>query len=96
MLLSLLQTPKRVASSSSSSSSSDSLSAPFIPLVRTCASSRVWKIREIAGDALTGLVGVDQVGEVAEGILTGLKEEIEGLSHNEVRFVYIPSGKQRD
>ncbi|GAA5867264.1 hypothetical protein JCM8547_003140 [Rhodosporidiobolus lusitaniae] len=91
MLLSLLQTPKRIVSSAASTGAS--LAAPFIPLVKACAASKVWKIREGAGDALTGLVAVDEVARVAAGILRSVKEEEGKLSHNELhgRLVQVQS-----
>ncbi|GAA5941468.1 hypothetical protein JCM10213_006094 [Rhodosporidiobolus nylandii] len=80
MLLSLLQTPKRVESAPSE----PSLVEPFIPLVKQCASSRVWKIREVAGDALTGLVAPNEVAAVCEELLLGVERELGGLSQNEL------------
>ncbi|GAA6027127.1 hypothetical protein JCM8097_002413 [Rhodosporidiobolus ruineniae] len=81
LLLSLLQTPKKIGSAASSGSS---LAAPFIPLVKQCAKSRVWKIREVAGDALTGLIASNEVGDVAEKILTDIKGELDSLDQNEL------------
>ncbi|SCV70448.1 BQ2448_1842 [Microbotryum intermedium] len=73
MLLSLLQSPNQVGSSS------DALADPFIPIVRACATSRVWKIRDAAGDALTGLVQARAVASVCIDLLA----EIDTLGENE-------------
>ncbi|GAA5824054.1 hypothetical protein JCM11251_001502 [Rhodosporidiobolus azoricus] len=80
MLLSLLQTPKRIGSTSTE----PPLSAPFIPLVQQCASSRVWKIREVAADALTGMIAPDEVGAKAEELLSTVERDFGGLSSNEL------------
>ncbi|GAA5977823.1 hypothetical protein JCM11641_006083 [Rhodosporidiobolus odoratus] len=77
MLLSLLQTSNRVDSTLS-------LSAPFVPLVKACGASRVWKIREVAGDALTGLVAPNEVASTCEETLLSIERELERLSANEV------------
>ncbi|GAA5899201.1 hypothetical protein JCM6882_009282 [Rhodosporidiobolus microsporus] len=79
MLLSLLQVPKRLATSSE-----PSLAEPFLPLVKKCISSRVWKIREVAGDALTGLVAPNEVGSVVEELLLDLERSLSELGSNEL------------
>ncbi|GAA5841760.1 hypothetical protein JCM9279_003095 [Rhodotorula babjevae] len=72
MLFSLLQTPRRVIDSNGSPTSS-TYSAPFLPIVKACARSRVWKIRDAAGDALTGLVAADEVGATAFELLESIE-----------------------
>ncbi|GAA5888047.1 hypothetical protein JCM5296_005415 [Sporobolomyces johnsonii] len=82
MLLSLLQTPHSVASSIHDST--PSFAEPFIPLVTACAQSRVWKIRDVAGDALTGLISPSQVASTCEGILLDIVKSLPIITHNEL------------
>ncbi|GAA5960789.1 hypothetical protein JCM3765_000817 [Sporobolomyces pararoseus] len=82
MLFSLLQTPNPVESAGADPISS--LTEPMIPLVTACASSRVWKIRDAAGDALTGLVPSARVPEYCERILTELERDLPNLDKNEL------------
>ncbi|KAI5474356.1 DNA polymerase gamma subunit 1 [Pseudohyphozyma bogoriensis] len=65
MLLSLMQTPNRVGT--------ESPSTPFLPYISACSKSRVWKIRDAAGDALTGLVPPSDVVAVCLGLLDGVE-----------------------
>ncbi|KAM0786330.1 hypothetical protein ACM66B_001803 [Microbotryomycetes sp. NB124-2] len=78
MLLSLIQTTNRVDPTSSSPSD------VFIPIVRKCAKSRVWKIRDVAGDALTGLVPTLQVASVCVDILSDLEGKTENEMHGKL------------
>ncbi|KAK4050266.1 hypothetical protein OIV83_003587 [Microbotryomycetes sp. JL201] len=71
MLLSLIQTTNRVDPTSSSPSD------VFIPIVRKCAKSR---IRDVAGDALTGLIPTQKVASVCVEILS----EVPGKDENEI------------
>ncbi|GAA6057628.1 hypothetical protein JCM3770_005003 [Rhodotorula araucariae] len=79
MLFSLLQTPRRVDMPSARSKAS-----AFVPIIKACARSRVWKIRDAAGDALTGLVAPGDVGETARELLAGVESDMESLSANEL------------
>ncbi|KAL8286526.1 hypothetical protein RQP46_004543 [Phenoliferia psychrophenolica] len=67
MLLSLLQTPNRV------DLSTPSCADAFLPFVKACTKSRVWKIRDAAGDALTGIVPPAEVAAVTIELLSGLE-----------------------
>ncbi|BGP49684.1 hypothetical protein JCM10450v2_005589 [Rhodotorula kratochvilovae] len=80
MLFSLLQTPRRLDAPRSSPSYADA----FLTIVKACAKSRVWKIRDAAGDALTGLVAPDEVGETARELLGGIEADLVSLSVNEL------------
>ncbi|GJN90356.1 hypothetical protein Rhopal_003367-T1 [Rhodotorula paludigena] len=82
MLFSLLQTPKRAVGAADSPVERE-YSKPFIPLIKACAKSRVWKIRDAAGDALTGLVSPEDVGVTAEELLTDIEADLNGLEVNE-------------
>ncbi|GAA6017403.1 hypothetical protein JCM11491_006645 [Sporobolomyces phaffii] len=82
MLISLLQTPNPVKAAGLDPIAS--LTEPLIPLVTACASSRVWKIRDAAGDALTGLVSPAQVPEYCEKILNNLEGDLPSLDSNEI------------
>ncbi|GAA5994531.1 hypothetical protein JCM5350_006387 [Sporobolomyces pararoseus] len=82
MLFSLLQTPNPVESKGADPISS--LTEPVIPLVLACASSRVWKIRDAAGDALTGLVPPARVPEYCETVLAELERDLLTLDKNEL------------
>lgn len=84
MLFSLLQTPRRTLDSAGSTAAS-SYSAPLLPIVKACARSQVWKIRDAAGDALTGLVAPDEVGETASRLLESIEMDKASISVNEVR-----------
>ncbi|GAA5902144.1 hypothetical protein JCM8208_002487 [Rhodotorula glutinis] len=83
MLFSLLQTPRRIVDSTGSPSAS-SYSTPFLPIVKACARSSVWKIRDGAGDALTGLVAPDEVGATAAELLESIEMERASMSVNEL------------
>ncbi|GAA5998529.1 tRNA methylation protein TRM732 [Rhodotorula paludigena] len=83
MLFSLLQTPKRAVGSADSPVERES-SKPFIPLIKACAKSRVWKIRDAAGDALTGLISPEDVGVTAEELLTEIEADLDGLEVDEL------------
>lgn len=76
MMLSLLQSLNRIPGAGLS------LADPFIPLVRSCAKSRVWKIRDKASDALTALVTAAEVVSTCVDILEG----IDLCGENEVCF----------
>ncbi|GAA5873994.1 hypothetical protein JCM16303_002654 [Sporobolomyces ruberrimus] len=82
MLISLLQTPNPVDSAGGGPILS--LTEPIIPLVTACASSKVWKIRDAAGDALTGLVAPTQVPEYCEAILSAIERDLDRLTENEL------------
>ncbi|KAK4700043.1 thyroid adenoma-associated protein, partial [Phenoliferia sp. Uapishka_3] len=75
MLLSLLQTPNRVDASAPSTADA------FLPFVKACSKSRVWKIRDAAGDALTGLVSPSEVASVTIELLTGVQDCKENELH---------------
>ncbi|SGZ26074.1 BQ5605_C024g09829 [Microbotryum silenes-dioicae] len=84
MLLSLLQSPNQVGSSN------DALADPFIKIVRACATSRVWKIRDAAGDALTGLVQARAVASVCIDLLVGIDTLGENETHGRlVQFLRL-------
>ena len=74
MLLSLLQSPNRV------DPGAESLSDPFVGVVEACATSRVWKIRDAAGDAMTGLIPASE----ASGVCVRLLGKVEGCKENEL------------
>ncbi|GAA6058973.1 hypothetical protein JCM10212_001683 [Sporobolomyces blumeae] len=82
MLLSLLQTPDSVETAGVQSA--PSLAEPFHALVEACASSRVWKIRDAAGDALTGLVAPAQVPGTCLAIFADLPKSATSTTFNEV------------
>lgn len=84
MLFSLLQTPRRIVGPSGSPVA-PSFSAPFLPIVKACAKSRVWKIRDAAGDALTGLVAPDEVGATTMELLSSVEAGKGRLAVDEVR-----------
>lgn len=67
MLLSLLQTPDRV------DPAAESLTDAFVPIVKACATSRVWKVRfcERVGCANVDS-GPRQIRDAAGDALTGL------------------------
>ncbi|GAA5933380.1 tRNA methylation protein TRM732 [Sporobolomyces koalae] len=83
MLISLLQTPNSVETAGQEDPIT-SLTTPFVPLVTACASSRVWKIRDAAGDALTGLVPPAQVPEYCETILASIERDLNTIDKNEL------------
>ncbi|GAA5990105.1 hypothetical protein JCM10908_005823 [Rhodotorula pacifica] len=83
MLFGLLQT-RESSEAASSVQTGVALSAPFIPLVKACARSRVWKIRGAAGDALTGLTPPSQVGRTCIDIINSIGGDAASLSANEL------------
>ncbi|GAA6013372.1 hypothetical protein JCM8202_003123 [Rhodotorula sphaerocarpa] len=80
MLFGLLQTRE----SAEGTEETVSLSAPFIPLVRACARSRVWKIRGAAGDALTGLTAPSRVESTCCDLLDSIAVDADSISANEL------------
>ncbi|KPV74232.1 uncharacterized protein RHOBADRAFT_54083 [Rhodotorula graminis WP1] len=90
MLFSLLQTPRRIVDLAGLPTASR-YSAPFLPIVKACAKSRVWKIRDAAGDALTGLVAPDEVGATAAELLEGIEVDRASMPVDELhgRLVQI-------
>ncbi|GAA5895288.1 tRNA methylation protein TRM732 [Sporobolomyces salmoneus] len=82
MLFSLLQTPNPVESTTSDPIAA--LTEPIIPLVTACSASRVWKIRDAASDALTGLIAPSRVPEYCEKILLELERDHSTLDKNEL------------
>ncbi|KAM0754870.1 hypothetical protein T439DRAFT_321926 [Meredithblackwellia eburnea MCA 4105] len=66
MLLSLVQTPNAVGTTTSG------FSEPFVRLALSCIKSRVWKIRDAAGDALTGIIAPSMVSSTILSLLSDL------------------------
>ncbi|GEM08658.1 proteophosphoglycan ppg4 [Rhodotorula toruloides] len=83
MLFSLLRTPKRL-STQSDAGKPTSPSTAFVPLVEACLASRVWKIRNVAADALTGLVAPDDVSDTCLAILIEMRQSVSTVSLNEL------------
>lgn len=77
LLLSLVQTP-------SDSEEARSISQPFLPFVESCSRSPVWKVREAAATAMTGLIPADRTWSYALRSLQGCNS---GSKENEVGSV---------
>lgn len=75
-MVSLMQTPNRIAGAAVS------LSDPFIPLVRACAKSRVWKVRAPDTDECRQRLihFVAQIRDKAADALTALVPALEIVS----------------
>ncbi|KAK4051970.1 hypothetical protein OIO90_004500 [Microbotryomycetes sp. JL221] len=78
MLLSLVQTTNRVDPLAPSPTD------VFVPVVRKCAKSRVWKIRDVAGDALSGLVPSLKVPTICVDILSQVESQDENEVHGKL------------
>ncbi|GAA5880079.1 hypothetical protein JCM3774_003302 [Rhodotorula dairenensis] len=83
MLFGLLQT-RESTDAASGLQTGTAFSAPFVPLVKACARSRVWKIRGAAGDALTGLTPPSQIGRTCVDLLDSIGREAASLRANEL------------
>ncbi|BGP09501.1 hypothetical protein JCM10049v2_005374 [Rhodotorula toruloides] len=88
MLFSLLRTPKRL-STPDAPDRPTSPSTAFIPLIEACLASRVWKIRNVAADALTGLVAPDDVADACLAILTKIRQTTDEVSLNELHGLLL-------
>ncbi|BGP33485.1 hypothetical protein JCM10296v2_005289 [Rhodotorula toruloides] len=88
MLFSLLRTPKR-PNTPNEAGNPTSPSTAFIPLVEACLASRVWKIRNVAADALTGLIAPDDVADACLATLTEIRQTTDTVALNELHGLLL-------